>query len=179
MVEETMAGTPGRAFPDDPESAREEIRRTRERMSGTIDEIEEVLVERKERVKAQLDVGARFRDNPLPALGAVLAAGLLLGLVTGGKGGRDSDEEGDGLALGWRDRSETWEARSRRLLRVAREQEDEIAELRAALDGQWFDDDELDEAEMAELAPEEEGGAVREAVAGFLSTLFRRSNGTE
>jgi ElaB/YqjD/DUF883 family membrane-anchored ribosome-binding protein len=179
MAEETRTDLPGSTFPDDPERAREEIRRTRERMSGTIDEIEEVLVERKERVKARLDVASRFRENPLPALGAVLAAGLLLGLLTGGRSGRSPEEGENGLALGWRDRAGTWEARSRRLLRVAREQEDEIADLRASLAGQWFDGDELDETEMAEYAPEEEGGPIREAVSGFLSTLFRRSNGSE
>lgn len=181
MAEETIEGAPGSAFPDDPERARDEIRRTRQRMSGTIDEIEDLLTERKERVKAQLDVTARFRRNPLPVLGAVLGAGLLLGLLTGGD---DDDEqerhqlrlEEDGAVRSWRDRAETWEARSRRLLRVAREQEDEIADLRAALQvDDWFDDEELDEELMDEFRPEEEEGVISQAVGSLVSALLGRS----
>jgi hypothetical protein len=182
MAEETTSGPPGSVIPEDPEAAREEIRRTRQRMSGTIDEIEDLLVQRKEQVKAQLDVGARFRANPLPALGAVLGAGLLLGLVTGGRKHDRDDETGLELedadyALAWQDRADTWEARSRRLLRVAREQEEEIAELRSALSEQeWFEEDELDEEEMSGLHVGERVGELRDIAVGLFENLMRKVN---
>jgi ElaB/YqjD/DUF883 family membrane-anchored ribosome-binding protein len=179
MAEEMMSGSPGNVIPDDPERAREEIRRTRQRMSGTIDEIEGLLVQRKEEVKAQLDVAARFRANPLPALGVVLGAGLLLGLLTGGSDDddrRERDLEDGDPALGWRDRASTWEARSRRLLRVAREQEDEIADLRAALAvDEWYDDDDFEEVEVYLDEDDEEDGVVRDTISRIIGGLFRRS----
>jgi ElaB/YqjD/DUF883 family membrane-anchored ribosome-binding protein len=125
---------------DNPEVARAEIEQTRARMSDTIDEIEEVLVRQKERLQDRLDVMAPIREHALPAAGIALGAGLLLGLVTGG-GDDDEDEydldvefEADGgyddRARYFARRADLWENRARRLLHIAREQEEELDDLR-------------------------------------------------
>lgn len=109
----------------DPEVARAEIERTRERMSETLDEIEESIAEKKDWLREQLDIGARIREKPLHAAGIVLGAGVLLGLVTGG-GRRVSSRELEAAAA----RGAVWEGRARRLLDIARSQEEEIERLR-------------------------------------------------
>lgn len=78
---------------DDPDAARAEIQSTRARMSETINEIEEVLVRRKEQIQDKLDVLSPVKENPLPSAGIAFGAGLLLGLLTGGG---DSEWEGAG-----------------------------------------------------------------------------------
>jgi hypothetical protein len=114
--------------------AKEEIQATRARISDTIDEIEGKILQKKERIEQRLDVLAPVRDRPLRVLGAVFGAGLALGLLTGG--GRDDEErdDGDGEERGGAsDPAELWEGRARRLLRIAREQEEEIEALRERL----------------------------------------------
>lgn len=135
------------AATNDPEIARAEIEHTRARMSDTIDEIEDVLVRQKERIQDRLDVLAPVREHALPAAGAALGAGLLLGLLTGG----DDDDEDDydlevegGYGYGDRARhharrADLWENRARRLLSIARDQEEEIEELRGEHRGGWRD----------------------------------------
>lgn len=124
---------------DDPRSARRDIEATRARMSDTLDEIEDVLVRKKEAIQNRLDVLAPVRENPWPAMGGALAAGLLLGLLTGG--GDDEDEDDDEFEHrphrgrsrddhDWHRRTEILEERTRRLLSIAREQEKEIRRLR-------------------------------------------------
>lgn len=141
------AAPPGarRATPDDPETARAEIEATRARMSGTIDEIEDALLRRKEDIREKLDVLAPVREQPLKTLGMIFGAALVLGLLTGGGKSRDREEdkrtsrrvrvdvdeneaEDDGeeeAALAWQ-RAEEWEDRAHRLLRIARIQENEL-----------------------------------------------------
>jgi ElaB/YqjD/DUF883 family membrane-anchored ribosome-binding protein len=129
--------TPPTANTEDPETARAQIERTRMRMSETIDEIEDVLIRKKEQIQDRLDFLAPVRERPLASLGVALGAGVLLGLLTGGD---DEDERDDrdlwsARARGFRhdadleERAETWEQRARRLLRIAREQEDELRAL--------------------------------------------------
>jgi ElaB/YqjD/DUF883 family membrane-anchored ribosome-binding protein len=155
-------------FPEveDPDLARAQIEATRARMSETIDEIEGVLVRKKEEIQNRLDVLAPVRENPWPSMGIALGAGLVLGLLTGG--GDDEDEEmeedvhfrrqvgyasrsqldytrarTDSAGYGARTesasyrtrtdlehRTEILEERTRRLLSIARDQEDEIRRLR-------------------------------------------------
>jgi len=78
---------------DDPELARAEIAQTRARMSETIDEIEDALLRRKERIQNRMDLLAPVRERPLQAAAVALGAGLLLGLLTGG--GDDEEDEDD------------------------------------------------------------------------------------
>ncbi len=125
--------------PDHPDAARAEIEATRARMSETIDEIEDVLMAKKERIRDQLDVLAPVRENPVKTLGMIFGGALVLGLLTGGgsNGSReedddavrlddDDDEEADDeAALAW-ERAEEWEDRAHRLLRIAQAQEDEL-----------------------------------------------------
>jgi hypothetical protein len=140
-----------RIEPADPEAARAEIERTRARMSETIDEIEDVLVRKKERLQDQLDVRARVRENPLAAAGIVLGAGLLLGLVTGGK-------KSSRPRLDAEERAALWESRARRVLAIAREQEEDIEELEAILDAHELEDEEeYEEYDEYEVLPVEEG----------------------
>lgn len=121
---------------DDPRVARSEIEQTRQRMTGTLDAIEDKLVRKKTEIQDRLDVLAPAREQPMLAAGLAFGGGLMLGLLTGG----DSDDHrsgdrgpgprnGDGTDY-WRERAETWESRSHRLMRIAQEQEDELAELR-------------------------------------------------
>jgi ElaB/YqjD/DUF883 family membrane-anchored ribosome-binding protein len=91
LPEEAGAGTPGMvAATDDPDTVRSEIERTRARMSSTIDEIEVALTRKRAEIEQKLDLTApvrqKVRDNPWPAVGAVFAAGLVLGYLTGGDG---------------------------------------------------------------------------------------------
>jgi ElaB/YqjD/DUF883 family membrane-anchored ribosome-binding protein len=131
--------------PDDPEAARAEIEATRARMSETIDEIEDVLLAKKEKIRDQFDVLAPVRENPVKTLGMLFGAALVLGLLTGGGGTKRSrhededvllrmerddeededEEEEDEAALAWQ-RAEEWEDRAHRLLRIAKVQEDEL-----------------------------------------------------
>ena len=129
--------------PEDVKMAREEIERTRERMSDTLDQIEDVLLgkkedfeEKKADLRRKLDVGAQIRDEPMAAAGIVLAAGFLVGFLTGG-GGRKKVRSA-------RKKSRKWEKRAKRLLEIARSQEDEIAALQtdaAALAEAYFHED--------------------------------------
>ncbi len=84
------AGVPGTvAASDDPDVVRDEIERTRARMSQTIDSIESALLRKKEEIEVKLDVTApvreRVNDQPWVYAGGVFAGGLLLGYLTGGK----------------------------------------------------------------------------------------------
>lgn len=129
----------------DPEVARAEIEQTRARMSGTIDEIEEALLRKKENIQEKLDVFSSVRDNAFPSAGAAFGVGLLLGLVTGG--GDDEKERprrhrgsrGEHPRRGGRSGAGVWEARSHRLLEIAREQEEEIQELEERFGEVWSD----------------------------------------
>ena len=76
---------------DNPEVARAQIEATRARMSDTIDEIEEAILRKKEKLRAKLDVLAPVRERPLQTIGAIFGVGLALGLLTGG--GDDDEEE--------------------------------------------------------------------------------------
>lgn len=131
-----------RIQPDSPEALRLEIAKTRARMSATIDEIEDVIVEKKENFREAVDVPARIRTNPLRAIGVAAASGLLLGLLTGG--GKDDEidtEEADYRSL-------QWEQRARRLLAIAQEQEEEIERLEAERHAELVDYVEVENDEV-------------------------------
>ncbi|HEU0298659.1 MAG TPA: hypothetical protein VFR37_04375 [Longimicrobium sp.] len=146
LPETTHAAAPGTiAQVDDPELARLQIEQTRARMSETIDQIEETLARKKERIEERMDVMApvrrHARENPLPMIGGVFLAGLVLGFLTGGD---DEDDEPRPAvrryavdfdrerAHGshWEERSRTWERRARRLMDLANRQEAELLALR-------------------------------------------------
>lgn len=113
--------------PRNPEAARAQLERTRARMSETIDEIEDVILKKKQDIQEKIDIGARIREKPLHAAGIVLGVGFLIGFLSGGK----SDTPVGGLAADAR--AALWEGRARRLLRIARENEDRIDELEDAV----------------------------------------------
>src|SRR5690606_7129622 len=115
-------------FPDDPDAARAEIAATRARMSDTIDEIEDVLLRKKEEIRDRLDVMDPVREQPLRSLAMVFGAALLLGFLTGGSKRRhtevryvladgplaDEDDDGedeDGLEPGFEEAEEDPPAR--------------------------------------------------------------------
>lgn len=136
-------------FPEDPDAARAEIEATRARMSDTIDEIEDVLLRKKEKIRDQMDVMAPVREEPVKTIAMIFGAALALGLLTGGGkkshadrfrhrevdlGHEDEEEvvayvededEEDEAALAW-ERAEAWEDRAHRLLRIAKAQEAEL-----------------------------------------------------
>lgn len=181
---------------DDPGIARAEIEQTRARMSDTIDEIESVLVRKKEHIQDRLDVLSPIRERPLPSLGAAFGAGLLLGLVTGGGDDDDADyapsrrarraeyhhDDEDGS---WEDRADTWESRTRRLLTIAREQEDEIRDLEERFGDMRAEAMEYRRARGEPMEEKAESGdlrstvgSLRDAIAGgitgFVSDTFHQ-----
>lgn len=165
------------------EAARDEIERTRARMSETIDEIEVALLRKKAAIQDRLDVGARLRERPLAVVGVALGAGVLLGWVTGGgkASRRRALEEEEERQI----RAARWERRARRLLSIARAQESRIRQLESAVDelGEMYndaryDDDGLDDvpsrfaefresvAERIEVAAANTAARFREVVRG-------------
>jgi hypothetical protein len=169
-----------RIEPEEPEAARAEIERTRARMSETIDEIEDVLLRKKSRLQDQLDVGARLREQPLKAAGIVFGIGLLLGFLTGG------DDEDPAERLAAERRAQLWETRARRLLRIAREQEEEIDDLEAVVsdytlveewEEDWDDDVMADRMVLVEEIEPRRGlrAALSDASRGLVGR-FRRGD---
>ena len=141
---------------EDPTAVRTNIEQTRQRMSGTLDQIEGVILRKKEEIeekkaviKRQLDVGARVREEPLKAAAFVLGAGIIVGFLTGGASRKEVRTA--------RRQGSKWEKRARRLLEIARDQEHEIEHLRVhgiQADLSDLDDDLLPEDDV--LLPEEE-----------------------
>jgi hypothetical protein len=143
----------------DPDAVRDEIERTRQRMSSTIDQIEGALQRKKGEIQEKLDVVAPIRERPWVFAAGVFGTGLVLGLLTGGGDDDDRDhvkvprallagmnlneggETGNGSTggagyaggAGFSGRPGEWEDRSRELLQVVTRQEEEIRDLRAAL----------------------------------------------
>jgi ElaB/YqjD/DUF883 family membrane-anchored ribosome-binding protein len=183
---------------DDPDAMRADIEQTRARMSETIDDIEDVLVHRKEEIQDRLDVMAPVRERPLPSAGIVFGAGLLLGLLTGGGDEHEHEEEHEArhhLRHGrhrhrghagrhadhaeqdrgyWQRRAETWESRARRLRDVAQEQEDRLR----AVEEEWGEE----RARMLDRAPHRHrgrsmGGRVQSAMHGVRDSLSEGAAG--
>ena len=80
------------------EQAREEVVRSRARISETLDQLEGRLVDKKHELRDKLDVKKRVHDavdkRPLAAVGVAAGVGFLLGILGGGKGGHgDADSE--------------------------------------------------------------------------------------
>ncbi|HET7322219.1 MAG TPA: hypothetical protein VFI96_06965 [Longimicrobiaceae bacterium] len=181
----TEVGGSQATLPSNPGGARDDIQRTRERMSGTIDEIEGALLRKKEEIRERFDLMGRVRERPLEALGIALGAGLLLGLATGGS---DEDEEDrEASRRGWSydegDRAEMWERRARRLLSIAREQEDEIDRLQGRSGGRYdrYAEDLKERAEEVKERASMMGRTAERAVehasgvlADYVEQAFRR-----
>ncbi len=170
--------------PRDSGAARDEIERTRARMSETIDEIEEALLRKKADLRERFDVGARLREKPLAVVGVALGAGLILGLLTGG--GKAGRRKADRERAEREARASRWERRARRLLSIARAQESRIDQLESAVDelGEMYhsaryDDDDLDDlpsrfAEFRENVAERIEEAASTTAARFRETIRRR-----
>jgi ElaB/YqjD/DUF883 family membrane-anchored ribosome-binding protein len=130
-------------MPRDPAVVRAELARTRARMSATIGEIEDVLVQKKDvivstakGIRDRLDPFYKARQHPMAAIGIVFGAGLVVGVLTGGK--KPIPPQPSAAPP-----SDLWQRRARRLLRIAREQQEEIAELQEQTSG-WEEVDEAD-----------------------------------
>jgi hypothetical protein len=181
---------------DDPEYARAQIANTRARMSETIDEIEDVLLRRKERIQNRLDPFSVVRERPFQAAGAVFGAGLVLGLLTGGD---DDDEDDDyedydydfdvhldqdwhSTSLDAEARASKWEGRARHLLHLAREAQGKAARSassRGSTDDEWedWDDDSDDDGlftgvrdAVADRVAPLVGGLIRQFIGGNRSS---------
>lgn len=179
--------TTGAGVSGDPQAVRAEIEHTRERMSGTIDEIEGVLVRKKEQIQERLDVTAPIRERPLPAAGIAFGAGLVLGLLTGGDGDEHDHHHARSHALRMEldedgsDHPDLWENRARRLLRLAREQEEQIRELQERYGSLYSRDVELRGWDNDDEAADElrsSVGSLRDTVlhgvTGMLTDAFRQ-----
>ncbi|HEX9935794.1 MAG TPA: DUF3618 domain-containing protein [Longimicrobium sp.] len=103
LADHTSAVAPGTipaaSMSDDPDTVRDEIERTRARMSRTIDELDKALVRKKEQVQEKLDVAAPIRQSPWTYAAGVFGAGIALGLITGGGKSRDDDEDRDHVKI--------------------------------------------------------------------------------
>jgi ElaB/YqjD/DUF883 family membrane-anchored ribosome-binding protein len=165
---------------DDPEYARAQIASTRARMSETIDEIEDVLLRRKERIQNRLDPFSVVRERPFQAAGAVFGAGLVLGLLTGGDDD-DADDDYDydihfdqdwqSTSLAADERAEKWEGRARHLLHLARQAQGEAArkvKSSSMAEDEW-DDDSDDDGLFTEVRD-----AVADRVAPLVGGLIRQ-----
>lgn len=163
---------PAPVVSEDPEVARTAIEQTRARMSETIDEIEDALTQKKAQLQDRLDVMARVKENPFAVTGAVFGVGLFFGLLTGGDEEEEHDrfEAADGEVELWRDRAQEWEGRARRLLRIAREQEDEIRDLEERYGGLYAH--EIDDHGGEHLMEEEGEGAVRSTLDDLRDTVM-------
>lgn len=144
---------------EDPEAARAQIAHTRARMSGTIDEIEDALLRRKEKIQHRLDPFSAVRERPLQSAGIVFGAGLVLGLLTGGDEdddlelGYDADDydydidadlEFDGAGTRTGGRARRWKNRAREALHMEPHSHAYVAagyEADAWDDEDWEDDD--------------------------------------
>jgi len=160
----TGAGTAGA---DDPDTVRAEIEQTRARMSGTIEEIEEALARKRAQIHEKLDFLAPIRERPMTSALAAFGVGLLVGLLTGG----DDEDEVEAYGRGgteWRDRSALWENRARRLLRLAREQEEEIRDLQERYGTLYSRDFEMRGFE----GEDETSGALRTATTGLRDSVL-------
>ncbi len=77
--------------------ARRAVEESRERISGTLDTLEDRLREEKERIARKADVlrpvRERARARPLLALGLAFGAGFLIGRIGGGDNDNDEDED--------------------------------------------------------------------------------------
>jgi hypothetical protein len=155
----------------DPEAARLGILETRSRMSETIDQIEEQLLRRKERLQARLDLRGQLRDQlaparevvearPLAVLGGAVLLGAVVGYLTGGgEDGRGLDEPGPENRQEWRRRARRWESRSRELMRLNAELDEEVRRLRA---------------DLGDGADDESGGGWLSGVAGAVGAMLGR-----
>lgn len=142
-----VPGTVAGGVSADPDAVRDEIERTRARMSSTIDQIEGALQRKKGEIQEKLDVVAPVRERPWLFAAGVFGTGLVLGLLTGGGGDDDRDhvkvprallagmglEEGGNLA--GNGSSVGRSAELDELMEVVARQEEEIRDLRAALYG--------------------------------------------
>jgi len=81
--------------------ARRAVEERRRRMSGTLDEIEDRIVEGKEELQRKVDVPGRLRDRvlarPWSTLGVAFGVGLAVGFLTGGSGGSVDYDDDDNV----------------------------------------------------------------------------------
>jgi ElaB/YqjD/DUF883 family membrane-anchored ribosome-binding protein len=96
--------------------ARRAVEQSRERISATLDELEDRIVETKQSIQRKADVvkPAReaIRKAPLIALGVAVAVGIFLGT----RGGDDDDVDEDGWEKSERKALEEWRVRRRKML---------------------------------------------------------------
>jgi len=179
---------------DDPEITRAQIANTRARMSGTIDEIEDALLRRKEQIQHRLDPFSPVRDRPFQAVGIVFGAGLVLGLLTGGDDDDDEDyvsadldydfdydydldfDVAGSTSFAAEAKARKWERRARHLLQLARGASEGVR----AKASSYLDDEEWDDEEWDEDSDDDSGAftelrdAVTDRVAPLVGGVIRR-----
>lgn len=124
MKEKPAIVTPG---PRTVQEARRAVEASRERISATLEELEERIVETRASIKRKVDVARPAREAirtaPFVALGVAVAVGLFLGT----RGG-DDDEEDEYFEKSERKALEEWRQRRRRMLLDEGEDADDMFE---------------------------------------------------
>ncbi|MEO5511597.1 MAG: hypothetical protein ABIV28_06155 [Longimicrobiales bacterium] len=117
LADAVTAG-PTRTGPISLAEARRAVEHSRDRISATLNELEDRIIDTKESIKRKADVVRPAREairrTPLIALGVAVAVGLLLGA----RGGKQDDEDDDGYGFDRDERKalEEWRKRRRKLL---------------------------------------------------------------
>jgi ElaB/YqjD/DUF883 family membrane-anchored ribosome-binding protein len=112
------AGPARPAAPTSLAEARRAVEQSRERISATLNELEDRIVDTRESIKRKADVVKPAREairrTPLIALGVAVAVGLMLGA----RGGKKAEDEDDAYGFDRDERRalEEWRKRRRKLL---------------------------------------------------------------
>jgi ElaB/YqjD/DUF883 family membrane-anchored ribosome-binding protein len=161
--------------PQTVDQARDAVERSRQRISSTLDALEERIVEKKHEIQDRVDVMRPVREQIAERPFTALAVGVGVGALLGSLGGRDDSEHShrrsgriSGRTLSDEDREELqqWrQARKRRLRAAMQRQELRDGRSRSSSD----DDDSRFDALKHQLM-----GALTSAVTTALTKRIRR-----
>jgi ElaB/YqjD/DUF883 family membrane-anchored ribosome-binding protein len=161
--------------------AREAVERSRQRISSTLDALEERIVEKKHEIKDRVDVmrpvRERISERPFTAVAIGLGVGAFLGALGGGDDDGDVHRRRSGRVSGRlledddREELKEWRRARRRRLRAAmRRSEAERGEVRS---GRGRDEDDSDDSRFDALK-HQLMGAITSAVTTAITKRVRR-----
>jgi ElaB/YqjD/DUF883 family membrane-anchored ribosome-binding protein len=172
----------GTDTPQTVDEARDAVQRSRQRISSTLDALEERIVEKKHEIQDRADVMRPVREQIAGRPFTAVFAGLALGAFLGSLGGRDEEEHvhrrsgrlsGQELGEGDREELRQWrrERKQRLRARMRRQRGGRPGELRAHRED--FRDDKGDDSRFDALK-HQLLGALTSAVTAAVTTRLRR-----